>query len=53
VRLLTHLVWGIRALDPLTFAVTSIFLFICALLASLIPSLRLARLDPAEILRER
>ena len=53
VRLLAHLVWGIPALDPLTFAVTSIFLFICALLASLIPSLRLSRLDPAQILREK
>jgi len=52
-RLLTHLVWGIPALDPLTFAGTSLFLFICALLASLIPSLRLSRIDPAQTLREK
>lgn len=52
-RLLTHLVWGIRPLDLLTFVVTSALLFICALLASLIPSLRMSRLDPAQILHEK
>ena len=52
-RLLTHLVWGIRALDPLTFGVTASVLLICALLAGLVPALRLSRLDPAQILHEK
>jgi predicted permease len=52
-RLLTHLVWGIPALDPLTFAMTSILMLICAVLASLIPSLRLSHLDPSQTLRDQ
>ncbi len=52
VRLLQHLLWGVRPMDPETFAITGIGLFIVAALATLLPALRLLRLDPAQTLRD-
>ncbi|MGH9656279.1 MAG: ABC transporter permease [Bryobacteraceae bacterium] len=51
VRLLTSMIWGIPALDPLTFASVAALLIVVAALASILPALRLARLDPAQTLR--
>ncbi|MBZ5728878.1 MAG: ABC transporter permease [Acidobacteriia bacterium] len=51
VRFLRHLLWGIQPTDPLTFIATAAILLAVALLASLIPALRLLRLDPARTLR--
>src|SRR4051812_10429635 len=50
-RLMTKLVFGVSASDPLTLAAVSTLLVFVALLASLIPAYRASRLDPAEVLR--
>src|SRR3954451_12503664 len=50
-RLMTKLVFGVSASDPLTLAAVSALLVFVALLASLIPAYRASRLDPAEVLR--
>lgn len=51
-RLVQHFVWGVSAMDPVTFtAVPGLFLIV-ALIACLAPALRLLRLDPAATLRE-
>jgi putative ABC transport system permease protein len=49
--LLRTLVFGVRAWDPLTLAVVSVALALSALLASLLPAYRAARLDPLTVLR--
>jgi predicted permease len=49
---LRHLVWGVTPGDPLTYAAVAIVLLLVAAAASLLPSLRVARLDPASTLRE-
>jgi predicted permease len=51
VRLLQSFLWGVRPTDPLTFAVVVAALLTVALVASLIPALRVLRLDPALTLR--
>ncbi len=50
-RLLKSLIWGVKATDPQTFACVILFLFAVAGLSSIVPALRLARLDAAETLR--
>lgn len=50
--LLKSLIWGITATDAATFAAVSLLLIAVALLASLIPALRLLKLDPAQTLRD-
>ena len=51
VRLLQSFLWGVTATDPLTFGlVIAIFLGV-ALVASVIPAVRVLRLDPASTLR--
>ncbi|HSR52820.1 MAG TPA: ADOP family duplicated permease [Acidobacteriota bacterium] len=50
-RVLNHLLTGVDAHDPLTYATVVILLLGVAALASLIPSLRLTRITPSEILR--
>ena len=50
-RLLDRLVFGISASDPLTLAVVAGLLALVALLASLVPAYRAARLDPLTVLR--
>jgi len=52
VRLLKTLVWGVRTLDPATFAVCTAMLLLAALAATLAPATRILRLDPAETLRD-
>jgi len=49
--ILRHIVFGISSLDPLTFVVASATLLGVAIVASVIPALRLARLNPADALR--
>jgi putative ABC transport system permease protein len=51
-RFLKGMLYGVTALDPLTYAgVVSLVLSVAAL-ASLVPALRAARLDPNRVLRE-
>ena len=46
-----RLIWGVREYDPLTFAAVAITLLVVAVLASLLPALRVRRLDPVSLLR--
>jgi len=50
-RLLASLLFGVTATDPLTFGAVAILLTIVAILASSIPALRAARVDPLAALR--
>lgn len=49
--LLRHYVWGVSTTDPVTFAAVAALLLGVAAVASIIPALRILRLDPATILR--
>jgi predicted permease len=50
-RLVRSLIWGVSANDPITFATVAGLLLIVAIAATVIPSLRVLRLDPATTLR--
>ena len=50
-RFLAGLVFGVGTTDPATFASVALLLVTTALLASAVPALRAARLDPASVLR--
>jgi ABC-type antimicrobial peptide transport system permease subunit len=50
-RLLQSFVWGVTPTDPGTFAAVIAVLLGIALVASLVPALRVLRLDPAQTLR--
>ena len=50
-RVLRSVLYGIRYYDPLTLALVAIGLLAIAFIASALPALRLANLDPAETLR--
>ncbi|MDQ3414367.1 MAG: hypothetical protein M3480_05245, partial [Verrucomicrobiota bacterium] len=50
-RVMTSLLYGISATDPLTFASISLVLLVVAVLASYIPALRATRIDPMAALR--
>jgi putative ABC transport system permease protein len=50
-RLLESLLYGIRAIDPLTFSVTPLLLTAVALTASFIPAARAVKIDPMKALR--
>jgi len=50
-RLLKSLIWGVAPTDPVTFVVVALLLIGVAVAASIIPALRLVRLDPAQTLR--
>jgi predicted permease len=52
VRLLQHMLWGVRPVDVETFAFTGIGLLAVAAVATLLPALRLRNLDPAQTLRD-
>jgi len=51
-RLMSSWLFGIGAADPLTFIGVSLCLVAVALVACIVPALRAARLDPAEVLKE-
>jgi len=51
VRLLKSLIWGVQPGDPSTFLVTAAALLAITAAASLVPALRILRLDPAQTLR--
>jgi putative ABC transport system permease protein len=50
-RLLRTLLYGVQPTDPMTFASVAAILLTVALLASLVPALRAARLDPVAALK--
>ena len=50
-RLMEGLLFGVAPRDPLTFVAVSAILLVIAVVASLIPALRAARVDPLEALR--
>jgi len=51
VRLLKAFLWGVTPTDPITFAGVVVVLLVVVLIASLLPALRVLRLDPAMTLR--
>jgi predicted permease len=51
-RLLSSFLYGVRAIDPLAFAVAAAVLLGVGLLAALVPAWRAARVDPIIVLRE-
>jgi len=51
-KVLQHLIWGVSATDPATYAATAIGLILVAMIASLLPALRITRLNPADTLRD-
>jgi len=51
VRAIRSLLYGVKALDPLTFAAVGALLVLVALFASFIPARRATRIDPMEALR--
>lgn len=52
VRILEHLVPGVRSTDPLAFATMIVVLVIAALSASFVPAHRASRVDPMSALRQ-
>ena len=50
-RLMQSFIWGVKATDPITFIAVVVTLLGVALLASVVPALRVLRLDPAKTLR--
>ena len=51
-RYVRSMLYGVTALDPITFVVTSVLLAVTVLIASLGPTLRAVRVDPVSALRE-
>ncbi len=51
-RVMTSLLFGVSATDPLTFVAVTGFLVLVALVASYLPARRAAKLDPMQVLRD-
>lgn len=51
-RVVTSLIYGVRATDPLTFAVVALLLLLVGVFATIIPAYRATRIEPVRILRE-
>jgi hypothetical protein len=51
-RYLAGMLYGIKALDPITYASVVGLILLVATLASLVPALRAARIEPVQVLRE-
>jgi ABC-type antimicrobial peptide transport system permease subunit len=49
--LIRSLLWGVQANDPLTFGAVVVTLLLVAVAASVLPALRVRRLDPVSLLR--
>ena len=52
VGLVRSYLWGVEPHDPVTYAGVALFLLAVATVASVLPSLRILRLDPAQSLRD-
>jgi ABC-type lipoprotein release transport system permease subunit len=50
-RMLAGFLYGVPAIDPLTFALVPVLLFVATLAACLIPGFRAAAVDPMDALR--
>lgn len=50
-RVMSSMLFGVSAVDPLTFAAVVVLLLAVAAVASLVPAMRILRLDPATSLR--
>jgi ABC-type antimicrobial peptide transport system permease subunit len=50
-RVMTNLLYGVNAFDPLTFVAGSVVFLLVAMLACLVPAQRAARIAPSEALR--
>jgi ABC-type antimicrobial peptide transport system permease subunit len=50
-RLLSTMVWGVSASDPVTLAIVATGLAVISLIASLLPAYRATRVDPGRVLR--
>ena len=50
-RLMSSLLFGVSAVDPLTYAAVSALLMAAAVLASYVPARRAMAIDPVEALR--
>jgi predicted permease len=51
VRVLSSEIYGVRTYDPVTFVAVPVLLALIAAIASLLPTLRIGRIQPAETLR--
>jgi len=51
-RVVSSLIYGVRATDPLTFAAVALLLLIVGLFATILPAYRATRIEPVRILRE-
>ena len=51
-RVVSSLIYGVRATDPLTFAAVALLLLMVGIFATMIPAYRATRIEPVRILRE-
>jgi putative ABC transport system permease protein len=51
-RALAGMLYGVSALDPATYGAVTAVVVLTALVASALPALRAARVDPTEVLRD-